>query len=71
MIINENEIYTSRDLQKMLKISLRKYQRMRADGEIPVPIILPGGREKQHHRYLGSDILEWINQHKESDGQAD
>ncbi len=61
MEIKENVVYKSNDLQKILQISLRHYQRMRSEGDLP-KFITTSGKTKPHHRYLGKHILEWLEE---------
>jgi len=51
MRIDENEVYTTKDVAEILKVSLPTIKRMLADGR------LPSTRIGRQHRFLGKDIL--------------
>ena len=45
----------------LMNMSLRFYQILRAKGDHPKALILnPESTKNKQHRYLGSDILEWL-----------
>jgi excisionase family DNA binding protein len=51
MRIDENEVYTTKEVAELLKVSLPTIKRMLADGR------LPSTRIGRQHRFLGRDIL--------------
>jgi len=51
MRIDENEVYTTKEVAELLKVSLPTIKRMLADGR------LPSTRIGRQHRFLGKDIL--------------
>ena len=71
MDLSETGIYTPKELREILKMSERTYYEMKGRDELPASFVLRIVSGKPRYRYLGSDIFEWINQHKEADGQAD
>ena len=59
-IIQPNRVYTPKELCDLFQISYRTYNRWRKEESIPKALIWNTTHKKQHHRYLGSDILEWL-----------
>jgi len=51
MEINENEVYTTKEVAGILKVSLPTIKRMLKDGR------LPSVRIGRQHRFLGRDLL--------------
>jgi len=57
MKIEENEIYTTKEVAEILKISLPTIKRMLKDGR------LPSTRIGRQHRFLGKDLLDIMKSH--------
>ena len=56
-----NRVYKPMEFCNLMNMSLRFYQILRAKGDHPKALILnPESTKNKQHRYLGSDILEWL-----------
>ena len=59
MRIDENEVYTTKEVAEILKVSLPTIKRMLKDGR------LPSTRIGRQHRFLGRDLLDILESQRD------